>query len=48
MKASKYSYSVVIPKEFIKNLKWKEKQRINIVLQGKKITLSDWKEKNKK
>lgn len=43
MKMSKYSYGVVLPKEFIRDLKWKEKQKVNLVLDGKKLTIKDWK-----
>lgn len=45
MKVSKYSYGIVIPKDFMLDLKWKEKQKIDVVLAGKKLTLIDWKEK---
>lgn len=43
MKVSKYSYGIVIPKDFIKKLKWKEKQKINIKLRKKSLTIEDWK-----
>ena len=42
-KIAKRSYGVVIPKEFIKKLGWKERQKIVLKLQRKKITISDWK-----
>lgn len=45
MKMSKYSYGVVIPKDFMKGLKWKEKQRVDVVLDGKKLAIIDWKKK---
>jgi len=35
------SYSVVIPKKMIKKLKWREKQKLKIVLRGKSITIKD-------
>lgn len=45
MKMSRYSYGVVIPKEFIKDLKWKEKQKVDVTLKGNKLTIGDWKKK---
>ncbi len=43
MKISRYSYGLVIPKDFVKKLKWKEKQKIILSLKGKKIIVEDWK-----
>ena len=43
IKLSRYSYGLVIPKEFVKKLKWKEKQKISIGLKSKKIIVGDWK-----
>lgn len=45
MKMSKYSYGLVIPKDFMQDLKWKEKQKVSIVLRGKNLTIRDWKNK---
>lgn len=47
MKVSRYSYGIVIPKDFIKKLKWKEKQKINISLKGKRIIIRDWPERGR-
>jgi len=38
------SLSVTIPVEFIKELKWREKQKVVLKKRGKKITIEDWKE----
>ncbi len=43
MKVSRYSHGLVIPKDFIKKLKWKEKQKVTLSLKGKKIIIEDWK-----
>ena len=45
MKISRYSYGLVIPKDFIKKLKWKEKQKISLKLKEKNIIISDWKKR---
>ena len=37
MKLSRYSYGMVIPKDFIKKLKWKERQKIIVALKGKSL-----------
>ena len=42
-KTAKRSYSVVVPIEFIRKLKWQKQQKVVISLQGKKITIEDWK-----
>lgn len=42
MKISRYSYGLVMPKRFVKKLRWKEKQKITISLKGKKIIIGDW------
>jgi len=36
------SYAIVIPKEYIKKLKWKERQKLVLKLHGEQITISDW------
>ena len=35
------SYSVVIPKDMIKKLGWRERQKLQVSLKGKKITIID-------
>ncbi len=42
------SHSVSIPIEFFKQLGWKERQKVTVKLQRKKIIISDWKPKRKK
>ncbi|MBL7130055.1 MAG: hypothetical protein ISS45_01400 [Candidatus Omnitrophica bacterium] len=42
-RTAKRSYSVIIPMGFIKKLKWKERQKIVLILRGKKIIIEDWK-----
>lgn len=44
-KVNKYSYGVVLPKEFVKKLGWKEKQKLDVEIKGKTISISDWKSK---
>jgi len=46
-KVSRYSYGIVLPKKFVKKLKWKEKQKLTVKINGKSILINDWK-KNKK
>lgn len=43
-RASSHSYSVNIPKEIVKNEKWKEKQKLDIVYDEKKnrVIIKDW------
>jgi len=40
--ASGASYSLTLPIEFIRHLKWKERQKINVTLSGKKLIIEDW------
>ncbi|NTW27237.1 MAG: AbrB/MazE/SpoVT family DNA-binding domain-containing protein [Candidatus Moranbacteria bacterium] len=37
------SYCVIIPKEMIKELNWKERQKVVIKKSGKEIIIKDWK-----
>ena len=37
------SYAIVIPKEYIKKLKWRERQKLVLKLHGERITITDWK-----
>ena len=41
-KTARRSYSVVLPKEIIKKLGWKERQKIVVSLRGKTVTIKDW------
>ena len=36
------SYTVNMPKDFIKNLGWKERQRLTVTLRGKSIVIKDY------
>ena len=36
------SYAIVIPKEYIKKLKWRERQKLVLKLEGTQITIKDW------
>jgi len=46
-KISKHSYTLVLPKELMKKFKWKEKQKLEILYDGKKkeFKVRDWKPK---
>lgn len=37
------SHYVVIPKEMMKELGWKERQKVVVKIERKKIIISDWK-----
>ncbi|MFA6376920.1 MAG: hypothetical protein WCX69_05990 [Candidatus Paceibacterota bacterium] len=41
-KSGKTSLAVTIPRDFIVELGWKEKQKVVVKKQGKTITISDW------
>lgn len=43
VKNGRGSYYINIPKETMKGLKWKERQKIVVRRLGKKIILQDWK-----
>jgi len=49
-RTSRYSYCLSIPKELIKEFKWKEKQKLELSFGGKKhkIEIVDWKPFNSK
>ena len=38
------SYAVTIPIEYIREMGWREKQKVNVVMKGNKIIITDWKE----
>jgi len=46
-KVSTHSYAVTVPKEIIKELNWRERQKIDISFDRKKkeIKLKDWKKR---
>jgi antitoxin component of MazEF toxin-antitoxin module len=37
------SYAITLPIEMIRKLKWREKQKVEVELNGKKIVVKDWK-----
>lgn len=37
------SLAITIPKEIIQKLKLRERQKVKVVLKGKKIIIEDWK-----
>jgi hypothetical protein len=37
------TYLLSLPIEFVKKLKWREKQKLTITMKGKSIVVSDWK-----
>ena len=42
-RVGKTSLCVTIPVEMVKELKWKERQKVVLSLKGGKITIEDWK-----
>jgi len=44
-KTGEYSYTINIPKEIIKKLKWRERQKLDIIFDDKKkeFKVRDWK-----
>ena len=41
---SKGSYSVTLPINIVRSLKWRERQKVVIRKDGKRIIIEDWKE----
>jgi len=46
-KSGRYSYYVILPKNFIDELNWRERQKMVVSLRGKKITIQDFEPKKK-
>ena len=42
--ASGSSYAITIPIEYIRKLKWKEKQKVEVKLYQDRIIIRDWEE----
>lgn len=38
------SYSIVLPIEFVRHLGWRERQKLDVTLDGEQIIIKDWKE----
>lgn len=36
------SYAVIIPREYIRKLKWQAKQKLTVELDGKSVIIKDW------
>ncbi len=43
-RSGKISLAVTIPRDFIVELGWREKQKVVVKKQGKNIVITDWKE----
>ena len=39
------AFGLTLPIEYIRKLKWKEKQKVVVKLKGSKLVISDWKAK---
>jgi len=37
------NYVLVLPVEFVRHLKWKERQKLNITIKGEQLIIEDWK-----
>jgi hypothetical protein len=46
-KSGEYSYYALLPPEWIRELNWKERQKLVLKKIGKRITIQDWKRKTK-
>ena len=46
-KASTHSYVITIPKELVQRFRWKERQKLEIIYDGKsaRLTIKDWQKK---
>jgi hypothetical protein len=42
-RVGKASFAVVLPVEYVGKLKWKEKQKLKVILKGRSIIIRDWK-----
>lgn len=47
-KTGTYTYYVTIPKAFIDELGWRERQRLVVRKKGLKLVIEDWKAKSSK
>lgn len=43
-KTAKVSYSVVLPKDIVRNLKWREGQKLVVTQDEDRVIIEDWKE----
>ncbi len=42
IKNNRGSYYINIPKELVKKIKWKERQKVEVDIKGKNIVIKDW------
>ena len=42
-RVGKASFCVTLPVEYVAKLKWKEKQKLKVMLKGRSIIIRDWK-----
>jgi len=47
-KTGKYTYYIVVPKELIGRLSWRERQKLVIKKSGKGLSIKDWTKQKKK
>ena len=47
-RVGKFSMSVTIPVEYIRDLKWRERQKVVVKKRANKLIIEDWKKKNKR
>lgn len=45
VKNGRESYYINIPKEIVRELRWRERQKLTIRRSGEKLVIEDWKEK---
>lgn len=41
-RVGKASFCVTLPVEYVSKLKWKEKQKLKVMLKGRSIIIRDW------
>jgi hypothetical protein len=46
-KVGKYSYCVTLPREIIRALRWRQRQRVVVSLEGDAIVIRDWKDQTR-
>ena len=44
LKTGTYTYLVTLPKEWVKSLGWRAKQKVALKLEDERIVIEDWKE----
>jgi len=41
-KTGRFSYGITFPKEIVKRLGWRERQKVIVKLKGKTLIIKDW------